>query len=453
MFAKSVLFSSLLALAMSKPIARRNSHISISNGVPVIVHGGSFDLSSTTVTQVKTSNVFAFNGFGGLASLNGFDEFFGVNNFCGVQNVIVQENVVTCQVTQVNVVQQQLAIIAEYAKQVILTQSCESEAQVLLFSQWLGGLVNFGQDLRHVNGRLPTYDSHIASQIVNVVDVTGHINVAGFDFAGSNIGSHGVTVINNNWVQDVSPSTVGFVWESAVHAAGSIPLGVSCTSQVCVAPVIQTIETIHTQVEIPSVHTIVNTIVELPHATIAEVPVHTTIVEIPSVHTPVVVHEPVNTPVIIHETVGSVHDSTIVDGQVSTETFSSEEPTATEPVILSSERTGDDSEESGEEEDTTSSTEATTTDAADASATDATTTDDAAASATDAASTSAPDAAATTSDDAAATTDAPAPQVSVQSSASDILNVSVPAADQTVGTRRRLPAVIARRGWNSHRRL
>lgn len=444
MFAKSVLFSSLLALAMGKPIARRNGHIStISTGVPVVFPGGSFDLSSTTVTQVKTSNVFAFNGFGGLASLNGFDDFFGVNNFCGVQNIIVQENVVTCQVTQVNVVQQQLAILAEYAKQVILTQSCESEAQVLLWSQWLGGLINFGQDIRHVNGRVPTYDSHIASQIVNVVDVSGRINVAGFDFTGSSIGNHGVTVINGNWHQGISPSTVGFVWESAVHAAGSIPLGVSCTSQVCVAPVIQTIETIHTQIEIPpSVHTIVNTVVEAPHTTIAEIPVHTTIVEIPSV----VVHEPVNTPVIIHETVGSVHDSTIVEGQVSTETISSDAPTATEPVILSSEQTGDDSADSSE--DTTSSAETTTTDAADASATDATptTTDDASASATDAASTSGDETATTTDAAAVTTTDAAAPQVSVQSSASDILNASVPAADETAGTRRRLPSVIARRG-------
>ncbi|KAH7106613.1 hypothetical protein BKA62DRAFT_300488 [Auriculariales sp. MPI-PUGE-AT-0066] len=414
-------------------LARRNGHISISNGVPVIVHGGSFDLSSTTVTQVKTSNVFAFNGFGGLASLNGFDEFFGVNNFCGVQNVIVQENVVTCQVTQVNVVQQQLAIIAEYAKQVILTQSCESEAQVLLFSQWLGGLVNFGQDLRHVNGRLPTYDSHIASQIVNVVDVTGHINVAGFDFAGSNIGSHGVTVINNNWVQNISPSTVGFVWESAVHAAGSIPLGVSCTSQVCVAP--------SSRPSRPSTLRLRShqfTPSSTPSSNSRTPPL------LRSPCTPLSLRSPQFTP------------QSLFTSQ-STRPSSSTRPLVACTIRLlsmaSSERTGDDSEESGEEEDTTSSAEATTTDAADASATDATTTDDAAASATDAASTSAPDAAATTSDDAAATTDAPAPQVSVQSSASDILNVSVPAADQTVGTRRRLPAVIARRGWNSHRRL
>ncbi|KAH7106642.1 hypothetical protein BKA62DRAFT_826138 [Auriculariales sp. MPI-PUGE-AT-0066] len=252
MFAKSIIVSSLLALAViGKPVARRE--VSSASKVGARSQGGVFDLSSSSVLNIQNGGAFTFNDFGGLSSLHGFDDFFGLGNFVGINNaVVVQQNVVTCQVTQVNIVQQQLAIIAEYAKQVILTQSCDSEAQVLLYSQWLGGLVNFGQNLRHINGVVPTFDSHIASQIVNVVDVSGRINIAGFDFSGASIGSNAVTVLNN-WVQGVSPSTVGFVWESAVLAAGSIPLGVSCSSQVCTAPSINRVafpvfQTIHTAV-------------------------------------------------------------------------------------------------------------------------------------------------------------------------------------------------------------
>lgn len=247
MFAKSVLFSSLVALAMGKPVARRNFDIpgSTINVVSTSssIHPGSFDINSATVTGFNPEH-FSFNNFGGLPSLGQFDNFFGQGNFCGVQNqhVLIQQQV--CQVTEVTIVQQQLAIIAEYAKQVILTQSCEVESQTLIFSQWLGGLVNWGQDLRRINGIAPTFDSVIASQIVNVVQVDpiSHvqvINTHDFGFGGSSIGSNAVTVIGQNWVNEFSPQTVGFVWESAVHAAGPhVPLGVQCSSQVCTSPVI-----------------------------------------------------------------------------------------------------------------------------------------------------------------------------------------------------------------------
>lgn len=239
MFAKSIIVSSLLALAMGKPVARRNfdlpgQQLNVAQTVPTIA-GGRFDLNSATVTGFNAEH-FSFNNFGGLASLNNFDGFFGQGNFCGVQNqhVFVQQQV--CQVSQVNIVQQHLAIVAEYAKQIILTQSCEVETQTLLFSQFFGGLSSWGQDLRRINGVVPTFDSQIASQIVNVVRVdpvsqVQTINLNDFGFVGSTVGSHAVNVIGHNWVNEFSPSTVGFVWQSAIHAAGpSVQIGIPSSS-------------------------------------------------------------------------------------------------------------------------------------------------------------------------------------------------------------------------------
>jgi hypothetical protein len=437
MFTKSVLFSSLLALAMGKPVARRNGHLSGFNINPIVVHQApSFDLNSISVTNFNPGH-FSFNNFGGLSSLNHFDEFFGQGNFCGVQNVLVQQNVVTCQVTQVNIIQQHLAIVAEYAKRVILTQSCETESQVLLFSQWLGGLVNWGHTLRRVNGVAPTFDVAVANQIVNVVDVSNNIVVRDFGFVGSNIGSHAVTVIGDNWINEVSPSTVGFVWESAVLVAGpEIPLGVHCSSPVCVAPHVNTaiIEHVTTVQE----HHPLPTIVQQP-TIITHEPVH-----LP----PVVVHQ--SLPVInidSHANTGIVFQK---GESVSTETSSADIPLQTEPspidinggvdastasVDIAAQSTADvdiAAQNTGDIDIAAQSTgdiAIAGVDTASAAATE-TTTDAAAATATDAVVAAATDAAAGV-----------VPPVAVQSSAAGVLNG------------RRLPTMIARRAWDSRRRV
>jgi hypothetical protein len=306
MFTKSVLYSSLLALALGKPVARRDHPTSPLNIVPFVVHDGStFDTSSTTIQQFPGS--LSFDGFGGLESLIGFDSFYGASNFCGVRNVLVVEQVVTCQVTSVTVIQQHLAVVAEYVKKVILTQSCETEAQVVLFSQWLGNLVGFGQDLRRTTSRTPTYDSQIASQLPQLVDVSGNINTAGFSWTGSSIGSHAVTIAGGNWNYQVSPSTIALTWESCLAAAGpEIPLGVQCSSTVCSAPVVIPVNehvvtetVVHTVVE----HTPITTVVEhTPVTTVIEhAPVWTPVHPVPEppVHTIVTEHVPVWTPVYV----------------------------------------------------------------------------------------------------------------------------------------------------------
>lgn len=225
MFAKSIIVSSLVALALGKPVARRNFD-QVINVAPTVsaIHPGQFNLGSVSGLTFSPQQ-FSFDNFGGLASLNGFDNFFGQGNFHGGlnQHLLVQQQV--CQVSPVNIVQQHLAIVAEYAKQIILTQSCEVEAQTLLFTQWLAGLTSWGNDLRRINGIVPTFDSSIANQIVNVVKVDPitqiqSINTNDFGFFGSQIGGHAVTVLGHNWVNEHSPQNVGFVWNSAISAAG-----------------------------------------------------------------------------------------------------------------------------------------------------------------------------------------------------------------------------------------
>jgi len=51
--------------------------------------------------------------------LNNFDNFFGAGNFNGFNNqqVIVLENSPVCQASDILLIQQQLAIMQEFAKQ------------------------------------------------------------------------------------------------------------------------------------------------------------------------------------------------------------------------------------------------------------------------------------------------------------------------------------------------
>jgi len=75
--------------------------------------------NSSLVGASSFSNGVSFNNFGGLSSLNNFDNFFGAGNFNGFNNqqVIVLENSPVCQASDILFIQQQLAIMQEFAKQ------------------------------------------------------------------------------------------------------------------------------------------------------------------------------------------------------------------------------------------------------------------------------------------------------------------------------------------------
>jgi len=54
--------------------------------------------------------------------LNNFDNFYGVDNFSGFHNSFSNDNSesIVCQDQSVEIVQQQLAVLREYAKRVIV---------------------------------------------------------------------------------------------------------------------------------------------------------------------------------------------------------------------------------------------------------------------------------------------------------------------------------------------
>lgn len=142
------------------------------------------NLLSSTVSPIS------LNKWNGLEVLNGFDNFFGLGNFDGsrnLQNVFLnQQNV--CQAQQLNVVQQQLFILQESAKQILLQNICDLQAQAILFEQFKGGFDVFGQDLLRLNGRVPGFDQDIAGKLGQLLLDDGKFNNIDFGFNGFDIG-------------------------------------------------------------------------------------------------------------------------------------------------------------------------------------------------------------------------------------------------------------------------
>lgn len=60
----------------------------------------------------------SFNNWGGHASLDHFDDFYGSNNFDGSQStqVIVHDQQLVCHTEQIEVIQQRLVVLQEMAK-------------------------------------------------------------------------------------------------------------------------------------------------------------------------------------------------------------------------------------------------------------------------------------------------------------------------------------------------
>jgi hypothetical protein len=189
----TLISSAVLALAASaaaSPVARLPRSSSISSGG----HG----LSG-----------FSFNGWGGFSSLNGFDDFYGSDNFCGNNNVqTVLSQTVVCHTEEIVVIQQQLAILQEFAKRIVVEQICEVETQTIVWSQFVGSFSSFGDDLRHVSGRTIGYDHSIASHISGLVDSSNDIISSNFGFRGLDIGGNLIHASGGNWVSGSSEVSV-----------------------------------------------------------------------------------------------------------------------------------------------------------------------------------------------------------------------------------------------------
>ena len=60
----------------------------------------------------------SFNNWGGLSSLNGFDNFYGAGNFGGFHNsqTVIEVNVQVCHTQEIEIIQQRLVVLHEMMK-------------------------------------------------------------------------------------------------------------------------------------------------------------------------------------------------------------------------------------------------------------------------------------------------------------------------------------------------
>ncbi|KIM39865.1 hypothetical protein M413DRAFT_446788 [Hebeloma cylindrosporum] len=157
----------------------------------------------------SVSNI-SFNNWGGLSSLAGFDDFFGIGNFDGFRNdrvlLVGQQHV--CQRQRVSIIQQQLAIIQEVAKQVISQQICDVETQIVVFEQFRGGLRNFRSDLRRQSGHNVGFDASIAILALQLFNQDGTFSNKDFGFRGIDVGKNLRVPSGNNWDDSRSPQSI-----------------------------------------------------------------------------------------------------------------------------------------------------------------------------------------------------------------------------------------------------
>ncbi|KAF8524939.1 hypothetical protein BU17DRAFT_42445 [Hysterangium stoloniferum] len=166
----------------------------------------------------------SFNNYGGFSSLGHFDDFYGVDNFSGFHNTITEsheEEHVVCHSQTVEIIQQQLVVLREYAKKIITEQICEVEVQTVVFSQFVSGFHDFSSDMLRQSGRGVGYDSSIASHIGSIHDSEGSLVSNDLGFKGSDVGSSFVTPSGSNWNDNTSPSSVGSAFGLSA-AAGAL---------------------------------------------------------------------------------------------------------------------------------------------------------------------------------------------------------------------------------------
>lgn len=216
-------------VAFAAPTAEKSKRTDISSLPSIFSQLHAFETSPQVISLTNNAiPPFAFNNWGGVPSLNNFDNFFGVGNFDGRFNqlqhiTVVQQSVEVIQVQQVQVlqcsavdlriVQQNLAILIESMKQILLTQVCEVEAQIILASQFGSRWNVFVEDLRRVSGRNIGFDAVIAAHLQSVLGSIGgnHVNLG---FGGSSIGSH-LQFVSSNWNPSISPARAHSAWVAA----------------------------------------------------------------------------------------------------------------------------------------------------------------------------------------------------------------------------------------------
>ncbi|KAF7314295.1 Amidohydro-rel domain-containing protein [Mycena kentingensis (nom. inval.)] len=197
--------------------------------------------TSAVASPVAAKREVAARGFskwGGISSLDGFDDFYGEDGKAlisftldDIDNVVVdyahhkhfspvvikQSNELVCHSQQVVIIQQRLAVLQEMAKRIITEQICEVETQTIVFQQYHASLGSFSHDLTRSSGHAVGYDHDIASHFENIYNSDGSLSDYDFGFKGSDIGSHYYTP-SSNW-GDNSYSSVGSAYQAAQIAS------------------------------------------------------------------------------------------------------------------------------------------------------------------------------------------------------------------------------------------
>jgi len=193
--------------------------------IAIVATAATFSSSALAAPTMKRTSYspVSFNNYGGYGSMSDFDNFNGVDNFSGFHSSITEshEEVVVCHSQTVEIIQQQLAVIREYAKKIITEQICEVEVQTVVYTQFVSGISDFSSDLQRKSNRGVGYDSSVASHIGSIHDSQGNLVGNDLGFQGSDVGSNFVSPSGSNWNDQSSPSSVGNAY-SLASAAGSL---------------------------------------------------------------------------------------------------------------------------------------------------------------------------------------------------------------------------------------
>ncbi|KAF7298970.1 Amidohydro-rel domain-containing protein [Mycena indigotica] len=165
----------------------------------------------------------SFDNWGGISSLQGFDNFYGSDDFAHYKHfspVVVRQDEpeLVCHSEQVVIVQQRLAVLQEMAKKIITEQLCEVESQSIVFQQYYASLGGYSHDLTRSSGRHVGYDGHIASYYNSIYNSDGSLSNYDFNFTGSDIGSN-YYVPTSNWNDQTSYSSVNSAYQASQAAS------------------------------------------------------------------------------------------------------------------------------------------------------------------------------------------------------------------------------------------
>jgi len=177
--------------------------------------------AAPTVKRTSYSPV-SFDNWGGFSQLSGFDNFYGEDNFSGFHNTFTESEsqTVVCHDQSVEIVQQQLVVLREYAKRIVTESFCEVEVQTVVWSQFVSGFHDFSSDLLRQSGRSVGYDSSISSHIGSIHDSSGNPDYSDLGFEGSSVGSNLIVPTGNNWDSSSSPVSVGSAYGLSIAAGG-----------------------------------------------------------------------------------------------------------------------------------------------------------------------------------------------------------------------------------------